>query len=532
VAFAAVIPLAIALYLSLAFMEKSWDDGAITAAFSRTWVDTGKIALTPLSPVVEGFSSIAWFVLLGVPRLFTQRPDAIVIWMKCLAAVAAVLLLWVFFRIARAQFRSADTAVGAVLVLAFSMPVFHEIQNGMEMNLAALLLVVMFYLLTSDGINRGRLVWAWAAGSLLLVTRFEAPYAMVFLFVGLWLDVEQERRVSRRELAVLAGALMLSFGATELWRHQVFGVWMPNTVYAKRWMPYRDVSSVRAMLETRVLATEEIGRVYPALLFAAVVLVGRRLLRRGHNEGAERVSRAVWTVAMGAALFGLLFGANLGYPGRMTSTMLPFLVLALIAVCLGAVKVENKIRVLWMLVGLQALTWVATAAVTKGYRTITIGRMERKGRGADEIRQALHKDSLVVMLPDVGGSSLCCERLQIVDSALLTDPYLAQHGWAAFEDYFRSIRPEVVETHDVWAELQHLYTSDLLKDYGIVGDEGGRFFVRGDLFQQLMDAGTGEVVPVESSALCLNGIPEEGTGADIAFSHSKGICLVLKPPTQ
>ncbi|MEO0993431.1 MAG: hypothetical protein AAFX62_06445, partial [Pseudomonadota bacterium] len=38
--------------------DQAWDDGAITLAFSRTLAEVGLFALTPVSPVVEGSSSL------------------------------------------------------------------------------------------------------------------------------------------------------------------------------------------------------------------------------------------------------------------------------------------------------------------------------------------------------------------------------------------------------------------------------------------------------------------------------------------
>ncbi len=42
-----------------------WDDGSITVAYARTYAETGRTALTPVSEQVEGFSSPAWFWLLA-----------------------------------------------------------------------------------------------------------------------------------------------------------------------------------------------------------------------------------------------------------------------------------------------------------------------------------------------------------------------------------------------------------------------------------------------------------------------------------
>src|SRR4029077_2276188 len=41
----------------------TWDDGAITLAYSRTFAATGRIALTAVSEQVEGSSSTEWFLI-------------------------------------------------------------------------------------------------------------------------------------------------------------------------------------------------------------------------------------------------------------------------------------------------------------------------------------------------------------------------------------------------------------------------------------------------------------------------------------
>ena len=52
--------------------DNGWDDGAITLAFSRTFAQDGLIALTRHSEVVEGFSSVSWFLLNAVAALAKQ----------------------------------------------------------------------------------------------------------------------------------------------------------------------------------------------------------------------------------------------------------------------------------------------------------------------------------------------------------------------------------------------------------------------------------------------------------------------------
>jgi hypothetical protein len=52
---------------------RAWDDGAITLAYSRTFAETGRIALTSVSETVEGYSSRERFTLPRWLQAFFSR---------------------------------------------------------------------------------------------------------------------------------------------------------------------------------------------------------------------------------------------------------------------------------------------------------------------------------------------------------------------------------------------------------------------------------------------------------------------------
>jgi len=58
-----LVQLAALVAVCLLIGDNGWDDGAITLAFARTFARHGRVALTPHSEVVEGFSSVFWFLL-------------------------------------------------------------------------------------------------------------------------------------------------------------------------------------------------------------------------------------------------------------------------------------------------------------------------------------------------------------------------------------------------------------------------------------------------------------------------------------
>src|SRR5271156_116545 len=179
----ALFPVAFQLFSGLHHLKLSWDDAAITTAFSRTWAHTGRVALTPLSQSVEGDSSILWFLLLSAPYFFTHNTDAGLIWMKILSAIFLVLSLPVIYWIALRQFASRSAAIICVLLLAYCFTSHQEIENGMEMNLVVFLLLVLFHLLTRES-TKHRVLYASLISCLLLLARFEMPFMLVLLFCG------------------------------------------------------------------------------------------------------------------------------------------------------------------------------------------------------------------------------------------------------------------------------------------------------------------------------------------------------------
>jgi hypothetical protein len=528
----ALCPLALKLFLSLHHLKLSWDDAAITAAFSRTWAETGRIALTPVSQVVEGFSSVSWFLLLSVPYFFTHNPDAGLIWMKLLSACFLLLSLRLIYLIALQQFGDRRAAIVSVLLFAYCYASDREMEDGMEMTLAAFLLLLLFHLLTRDK-ERWRVFYASVTTFALLLTRFEMPFMLALLFCGFFYAAWRNRpnAVPCRDLLRILAATAFSFVLIELWRHRIFGEWMPNTVYAKRLTPYSDWSTPAKFLQTRFEAIREpiVVLVVP-LGFAAYAFI-RDLNAEKPSLwlSTRRFHPAILLLALGCFLFGAMFGHNWGHIGRMVIPMLPFLILVIIGVCATAVPDKRLLTQLFviLLIG-HGLIWLRQEAIYPADNG-SIESIEAVGIGAEAIRAALHQNRIVMMTPDVGASSLCCERLDIVDSGLLADTTLARTGWSRFAPYFRKVRPDIVETGSIWASVSHIYTNGLLDDYSIVASNGIQFFVRNDLYKKLVDDHAGTVLPVKLVTTCLAMHPRNFR-EDTRFSIGKRTCLVLNKP--
>jgi hypothetical protein len=513
------------LIIGLYQLTGSWDDGAITAAFARTFADTGLIALTPISTQVEGFSSLSWFFLLTLGHCFGHNPDIYLIWMKSIAALFFFLSLLVFYRVSDRFLGDRNLAAFSTWILAFSITPLYETFNGMEMNLSLFLILCLVYLLTSKIDSTFQFGLSWLVASLFVATRFEGPYMLVALLVGYFLSRKAEPKFpSPRFMSALSLAVVGSFVTIEFWRHTTFGVWLPNTVYAKLWWPYQPTHAWKALLASRGDATLEIIVVlFAPLLVFCLLLASNRLAFRVRT-GLIPIHRLVSSLALAALLFGLIFGKNLGHRGRMIEPLLPFLVLLFLILIAAFSHNKSQLQLAFLVIAALHFGFWGVNAFLLVHRGngVPIGKFANEGLASDEVRRLLHRETLTIMIPDVGGAALCCTKLRILDLALLTNPTLAREGYSRFASYFVLNRPDVVVAHEAWAEASHIYADGLLSGYSLVEARGVRMFVRDDIYSELLAVNAGQLHPVDDLPFCLG-----GSAADQNYSKRKGSCLVL-----
>jgi phage terminase large subunit-like protein len=514
-----------AVVLGLCKLRGGWDDGAITAAFSRTFADTGLIALTPLSPQVEGFSSLSWFLLLTICHPFASSASTYLVWMKALSALFFLFSIVIFYPISRKFLNDRTLAVFSTWLMALSITPFYETFNGMEMNLALFLFLALVYILMSDLDGRLQVILAWIVATLFLATRFEAPYMLLALLVGLILGrKERPRCLSWASMSILFIAICGSYIGMEVWRHHAFGMWMPNTIYAKLWWPYQPEHTWHAFFANRAEATLEIIVVlFAPLLVAFGVFAKNRHLTK--NRPGRDIDPIIGSLACAAFLFGIFFGKNMGHRGRMTESLIPFAALFLAILLKNVSRSRSEMRFALLVTAVLHLgIWLGIAhrLATSG-DGVPVSKYEREGLASDDIRQLLHRKSLTIMIPDVGGAALCCRDLRILDLGLLANPILAREGYGNFQRYFKLNQPDVVVAHEVWAVGPHIYAGHLLDDYSLVQVKQTRLFLRNDLYSQLLLQGVGRVHAVADLPFCMGGFFE-----DQEYSKKKKYCLALE----
>jgi hypothetical protein len=400
--------------IALLVGTNAWDDGAITLAYSKTFAETGRVALTAMSEQTEGFSSVAWFLVNAAVALVKPGFEGAILGAQMLAGVflcIAVTFVWLIARSLRLQ---PSTTLTISTTFAIFGPSIAETANGMEMTLlAATGLGLCFGLYF-----RRSVLLVLVCSALFLLARFEA---MVY-FAGMIAPLLLQKRY--KEFAVLSVFGLCVVGLQEYARYAIFHDIVPNTIHAKAQAPYYQ--SGWNALKSRVLATfEPLWVVFPFVALGGVLLVqGRRREPERLRDILRQRSTAFVLLAPVATVvaFSTLIGSNWGYMGRMQFVAFPFMFLFFGMVFDGLCEVVAHTRAEVLLTAAAAatiaLSWQLSAAqiFSEAIDTVRIGEdaafrskgvtpaaYRDTGLAVEKLRSVLGKDAIVFMTPDVGG---------------------------------------------------------------------------------------------------------------------------------
>ncbi|MFP5232272.1 MAG: hypothetical protein ACLGQX_06530 [Acidobacteriota bacterium] len=500
-----------------------WDDGSITVAYARTYAETGRTALTPVSEQVEGFSSPAWFWLLAAcyklahPGFLGMLQVSQVLASLCSALACGVFYLLLYRRI------GAPMAMLAGLALGLSNMFLYEDANGMEMSLLSLLVAICIV-----AVQRKHSLLLILATALATTVRFEAAFYLWCAGVAIFLSANRQ---SKRMGVQIAASTVLAWLGVELWRLVAFHTFMPNTVFAKRWAPYtrHGMAAVWSHLGGLLGLYDCLAVLIAGVLWLYFTqdVAHFRLDESTTGETSSLLSndslRFCVGYAVGVTFFNFIIGTNSGYRGRMYySCFIP----AILLVFYLFLSYRRRLPAAWTAFVL-VLWWASTFAINYRYLDfheawslalrsdglgttvppsnvlerfllhyrvpygsnmygITPHQFAMTGRAVDDIRKQLDMPTITFMVPDVGGASLCCENIRIVDAGLLTNTVLAHDGYAALSQVLTAENPEVIETHIPWSRAGKIYRIPQFTDhYSPVIYHDNFFWVRNDILHRL-----------------------------------------------
>ena len=361
-----------------------------------------------------------------------------------------------------------------------------ESLNAMEGPLMLTLMLALALLLPLRT-RRQSLLFA-VLGSLFVLTRFEA----ILLLLPLLLLVTP----FRRSFALLA-AWGATFALEELWRFRTFGAWVPNTILAKRHVPYLAASRTGELfrhLHPLVTLRQTLEPALVLLVCAIALAAWNRTRPAPFSSGSLRLVPWDLRIATLVAATGLLLdfavGANWGPPDRELFSTLPFVLYLLLRLAFLLAAQPRAARLLTVILvalagykGARILGRMHQPDAPLYMPRITVANLASVTPAIERIRTAAGLPTLTFATPDVGGVMLFGENLHILDLGLLCDRHLAATGYTDVLPYvFMQRRPEVIEIHGWWTTLAGFDRTPLLQQqYGILFLDRKRFFVRRDL---------------------------------------------------
>lgn len=204
-----------------------FDDAMISMRYAANWAAGNGLVWQP-GERVEGYTNLAWTLIMGVVHLFADGPYpslitqiiGIVVLLGCLAAV---------LKLGRAcglppdiQMLAAILALGQWNLLFFTLV-------GMETGLHTLL--ITFGLAACvDSLRSGEArvaPLAWLAAAI-----FVRPDVLILILLTAFAMAIGCRRHRSRILIGLGVVVAVGVGLT-LWRYAYYGAWLPNTYYLK-----------------------------------------------------------------------------------------------------------------------------------------------------------------------------------------------------------------------------------------------------------------------------------------------------------
>ncbi|MFB7994380.1 hypothetical protein ACFC4G_16380 [Streptomyces sp. NPDC056002] len=475
------------------------DDAAVTFAYARS-VDEGlgPVQLPGASPV-EGYSNPSWLVLMAVGRrlgLFDHGAflgvSDLVLYPKALALLCTAgtlaCIAWAARAVAPGRAWAVTLLAGAALAtnLSYVAWSFSGLENplyGLTAAGTGAVLVRAAVRGGPGGLTAPRTAVAAAIALLAALTRPDGAVLVAAHPLVLALFVRRRDLVrSVRALALHAGVVAVPYGAFLLWRHAVFGLWVPNTAVAKA---------------QRTPEPAQLARTGDLLTYAGWAFALMGALCAGVVLARPGSARRALVALLVPLLLSLLAYGVLGRDWMaLYRFATPVWVLAAAVAALSATVLWEREGARGRVVLVMGLTGALVLAHTgraereasfEAHPTLSMCFVaERYGQVFNTYAERLGLRHATVALPDLGGT-LLTTRLRVLDLAGLTDrriadAYASGDLRALRDRVLRVERPELLHVHAVWVDKAGL-TVARLADAGYVPlyrQHNGGDFVRAD----------------------------------------------------
>ena len=467
----------------------AWDDGAIGLAFGKTLGGYGKFSLTNASEIVEGASSIFLVFLSAlVYNVFRLDFYDLITWSQINALIFSISTVILTYNIIGSKFGNKNYALFIVILLSAFPTYTAEIMNGMEMTIFSVFLLLLIIC------HEYKSKWIFLILPLLLLTRYESIFYLLFSYAAIFLFSKNDRKyIFNIILYILLVFMIFSF-----FRYVYFGTIIPNTILAKMHPPQTPPGFFLKI--NRKLA----GGLEFMSVFNFIIVIGTFLFVIKKDKRSDLSDVKLWMI-ISFFIFSLITGTNWGHGGRMFLGVFPIMVIFLVKQLSDLTNIRlqfsdqtrefeiNEKYKFYIISGtlFTALLFNSSlfyinvkSALYGGYfqhrplpkevidrlresnshSLVTPENYKITGMAVDKLRDLLGLDTIKFMVPDVGGLGLCCDKINVIDSAKLTNKYLAKNGYSDYDKFLRLEDPVVIETHGLWSKVTNIYSSEFFKE--------------------------------------------------------------------
>lgn len=484
------------LFLVLFYWEKTWDDSAITLAFSRNLVKYGDIIPSQFSDRVEGYSTFLWMMINALYFLAGMGEDMVITVAKVTSTILAIANILLFWRLAREKIKQPFYKYVLLVLYTINLQTVTSAVFGMETALYALLVMGSYLLFRVRSQSKIKYIGFIAVSSMLILIRHEG---VLFLVPFLVEAIRTNPKQFWREPFIYSwGGVLLAY---HTWHITFFGDLLTNPMIAKGQPPYRpELDSLIDLSSYYLYPFFRFTAIYPFL----ILLIGIYLIRlRNHKEVRHFATDADFSLINGIALMGLFIMLITGRAWISDADRLSYPALAFLFLTLGHYLDMFPLKQLMppakgLLVATLSIGFVINAAAT--YRTfsvnkqfnLTVDRIRRDAQMVTLTQRALNKNRVTFAGPDMGGLLLFeGDGKRVVDLGLLCNRELAKQGYEIVDTYvLMQEKPEIIDIHDNW--IEYFARSDLFyKKYTpvrILSEDDEIFlFLRQDLILTLKE---------------------------------------------
>ncbi len=444
-----VITLTLFLLLVIRAWPTTWDDSGITLAFSRNLARYGDIVPTALSARAEGYSSFFWMILNALFFRIGFNENTVLFIAKILATLFAVLNIYLFWKLIRANINTPLYRIMALGLLSINSYTIASAVDGMETSLYAFLVLISYLLFKKRASGKTAYILFSILASLLILIRHEGTLFLIPFVLVTWM--EKGKSITRQPFLYFWAIVFFTYHA---WHYTFFGELLTNPMLAKRFWPYRpEIDSVATFAIFYLSPLFDLIFRYLGLflLLPTYLILNKKYARLDPEK--ENWNCVLFIVLISIFIM-LITGANWGAAARISYPGLPFLLLFLFS------KIDDSQRFPRQKF-LQAFTIMAlflnaiviynsVSALTPDI--ISLNGVERRASSISTLQIAIHRPIITFAGVDMGGLLLYHgDGKKIIDLGLLCDRVLAKTGYAQLDAYlFEQMKPEIIEAHGFW----------------------------------------------------------------------------------